>query len=471
VSKGIEKYRKAKELALDSQEVDGTDVYDAESGKVRTEWLSRCRDERAMTTDMMSKVMDLSNLITALQKVKSNRGSAGVDGMGVTGLADWFTKNRNKLTNHLKSGIYHISPVRGVRIPKPKGGDRQLGIPTVKDRLVQQAISQILSVHYDKSFSRHSHGFRPGRGTHSCLEMASDIVSQGYSYIVDIDLAKFFDTVNHDRLMTRLHQRIGDKKLLRLIGRFLRSGMLEGGLAQQRMQGTPQGSPLSPLLSNIVLDELDKELERRGLRFVRYADDMIIFVKSQKSAERVMRTVRRFIEEVLKLKVNSDKSGIRRPEELNFLGHKILRDGTLGLNESSETRLRFKLRQKTRRSRGISLDQLIRELNPILRGWLNYFRWAKMKSKLKKLMSWLRRRIRCFRLKQCKRAIGIVRFLKRLGVPEWRSWLLGLSSKGWHNKSITPQSHEAMDLKWFAEMGLYDMYSHYCSKLMKSPST
>lgn len=451
--------------------MDGKDVYHAESGKVRAEWLSRCREERALTREMMSKVIDLSNLVTALQSVKRNKGSAGIDGMDVTGLADWFTTGRNKLIHQLETGNYHISPIRGVKIQKPKGGYRQLGIPTVKDRMVQQAISQVLSRHYDKSFSKHSHGFRPGRGTHSCLKMASGFVSEGYSYIVDIDLAKFFDTVNHDRLMTRLHQRIGDKNLLRLIGRFLRSGLMEGGLVEQRLQGTPQGSPLSPLLSNIILDELDKELERRGQRFVRYADDMIIFVKSQKAAERVMETVTRFIEEVLKLRVNKDKSGIRRPEELNFLGHKIFRDGELGLSKTSENRLKYKLKQKTIRSRGISLSQLISELNPILRGWLNYFRWAKMKSKLKRIMGWLRRRIRCFRLKQCKRAIGIVRFLKRGGVPEWRSWLLGLSSKGWYRKSSTPQSHEAMSLKWFVELDLFDLYSNYCSRLMKPPST
>ncbi len=303
------------------------------------------------------------------------------------------------------------------------------------------------------------------------MEQASAHVKEGYRYIIDIDLAKFFDEVNHDRLMWRLSQRIGDRRLLKLINKFLKSGMLEGGLSSQRTKGTPQGSPLSPLLSNIVLDELDKELERRGLRFVRYADDMIIFVGSRKAAERVMKSVTRFIEERMKLKVNKAKSGIRRPHELNFLGHSLYGKGELGLSKSSLQRLKAKLREKTRRNRGISVDQMVKELNPLLRGWLNYFQRARMKGKLERIMSWLRRRIRCFRLKQCKRAIGIARFLQKQGVPEWRSWLLALSSKGWYHKSNTPQAHESMNLQWFNSIGLFDMYAYYCSKLVKPPST
>lgn len=449
----------------------GTDVYSAGSGKEREEWLSRCREYRALTGDMMSSILDLSNLSLALSRVVSNRGSSGIDGIGVEELREWFSRKYNDLTEQLRTNTYEVSPIRGVKIPKPKGGYRQLGIPTVKDRLVQQSIHQVLERYYDPTFSEYSYGFRKGKGTQSCLETASRYISEGYSYIVDIDLAKFFDEVNHDRLQTRMSQRIGDKTLLKLIGKYLRSGLMEGGLISQRTKGTPQGSPLSPLLSNIVLDELDKELERRGLRFVRYADDMIIFVRSRKASERVMRTVTMFIEKVLKLRVNKDKSGIRRPYELNFLGHSFLWDGTLLLSKESESRLKFKLREKTRRSRGISLDQLIREVNLIMRGWLNYFVKAKMKLKLSKIMRWLRRRIRCFRLKQCKRPIGIARHLMKLGVPERRSWLLALSSKGWYAKSNTPQSNEGMDLKWFASIGLFDMYAYYCSKLMKPPST
>lgn len=447
------------------------DVYHAGSGRVREEWLSRCREERALTTDLMSEVTDLSNLTVALKRVVSNKGKSGVDGETVEDLRNWFSSNRKGLAKQLKTNEYRVSQVRGVRIRKEKGGYRQLGIPTVKDRLVQQSVHQILEKYYDATFSQYSYGFRKGKGTRPCLEQACRYVKEGYRYIVDIDLAKFFDEVNHDRLMWLLRSRIGDKVLLKLTNKFLKSGILEGGLISQRIKGTPQGSPLSPLLSNIVLDELDKELERRGLRFVRYADDMIIMVGSQKAAERVMESVTRFIEERMKLKVNKDKSGIRRPHELNFLGHSIIGKGELGLSKPSMERFKSKLREKTRRNRGISLEQLIKELNPMMKGWLNYFKRAKMKGKLLRLMSWLRRRIRCFRLKQCKRAIGMARFLQKLKVPEWRSWLLALSSKGWYHKSNTPQAHEGMNLKWFSSLGLFDLYTYYCSNLMKPPST
>ena len=458
-------------LGFGSQKVTGKDVYHAGSGKVREEWLTRCREERALTEGMLDQIVDPLNLFAALGRVVKNKGSGGVDGMEVKELKSWYTANYERLIRHLLTNQYRVQPIKGVKIPKPKGGYRQLGIPTVLDRLVQQSIHQVLEQHYDPSFSEWSYGFRKGKGSQACLTQASEYISQGNSYIVDIDMAKFFDEVNHHRLHTRLSQRVGDKRLLKLIGKYLRSGLMEEGLSSQRTKGTPQGSPLSPLLSNIVLDELDKELERRGLRFVRYADDMIIFVKSRKAAERVMGTVSRFIEEILKLRVNKDKSGIRRPEELNFLGHSILRDGSLILSKFSEQRLKYKLKQKTRRNRGISLSQLVKELNQLLRGWLNYFIRAKMKKRLRRITNWLRRRIRCFRLKQCKRAIGVARFLQRLQVPEWRSWLLALSTKGWYHKANTPQAHESMDLEWFSKIGLFDMYEHYCSRLMKPPST
>jgi group II intron reverse transcriptase/maturase len=461
----------AEEWGLDSPEVNGMDVYHSGSGRVRDEWLSRCREERALTTDLMSEVISLPNLTASLKRVISNGGTGGVDGMTVKDLRVWFSTHYQTLIGDLKTNQYRVSQIRGVQIPKAKGGYRQLGIPTVKDRLVQQGINLVLERYLDPTFSQYSYGFRKGKGTRPCLKQACAYVEGGYRYIVDIDLAKFFDEVNHDRLLWMLSRRIGDKRLLKLISKFLKSGLMEGGLSNQRTKGTPQGSPLSPLLSNIVLDELDKELERRGLRFVRYADDMIIFVGSRKAAERVMLSVSRFIEGRMKLKVNKDKSGIRQPHELNFLGHSIVGKGELGLSNPSLQRLKQKLRAKTRRNRGISLEQLVRELNLLMGGWLNYFREAKIKGKLEKIMGWLRRRIRCYRLRQCKRAIGIVRFLRKLKIPEWRCWLLALSSKGWYNKSCTPQAHEGMNQEWFTSIGLFDMHAYYCSKLMKPPST
>ena len=444
-----------------SQTVKGTDVFGAGSGLVRQEWLSRCRKERALTQDLMSEIADLKNLETALRKVISNKGSAGIDGMDVAELKVWFSTHYQELQHQLMTGTYQVTAVKEVLIPKPNGGKRQLGIPTVKDRLVQQAISQVLSKRYDSTFSDHSYGFRPQRNAHQALHKAGEYVAEGKNWIVDIDLAKFFDEVNHDRLLWQLSTRIGDKKVLKLIGKFLRAGMLSGGMTSQRVKGTPQGSPLSPLLSNIVLDELDNELERRGHRFVRYADDIIIMVGSELASERVMKSLSKFIENRMRLKINKEKSQIIRPYQLNFLGHSILEDGNLGLSRKSEQRFKAKLKQLTKRNRGISFEQLISELNPVLRGWLNYFKYAKMRNRLSRVEGWLRRRLRCYRLKQCKRALGIARFLTKLNVPWNRSWTTAGSSKGWFRLSMTHAAHEGMNLKWFRETGLYSLTANY----------
>lgn len=439
----------------------GTDVFSAGSGMVKQEWLSRCRKERALTQDLMSDIADSKNLETALRKVISNRGGAGIDGMHVEELRVWFSKHYRELQQQLMTGTYQVTAVKEVLIPKPNGGERQLGIPTVKDRLVQQAISQVLSKRYDSTFSDHSYGFRPQRNAHQALHKAGEYVSEGKKWVIDIDLAKFFDEVNHDRLLWQLSTRIGDKKVLKLIGKFLRAGMLRGGMTSQRVKGTPQGSSLSPLLSNIVLDELDKELERRGHRFVRYADDIIILVGSESASARVMKSLSEFIENRMRLKINKEKSQIIRPYQLSFLGHSILKDGSLGLSLNSEQRFKAKLKQLTNRNRGISFEHLIRELRPILRGWLNYFKYAKMRNRLSRIESWLRRRLRCYRLKQCKRALGIARFLMKLGVPRNRSWTTAGSSKGWFRLSMTHAAHEGMNLKWFKEMGLYSLTANY----------
>ena len=444
-----------------SQPVKGTDVYSSGGGLVRREWLSRCRKERALTQDLMSEVVDLKNLETALRKVISNKGSAGTDEMSVQELKGWFSHHYRELQSQLSTSTYRVTAVKEVKIPKAGGGHRPLGIPTVKDRLVQQALSQVLSKRYEPTFSDHSYGFRPNRNAHQALHKAGEYVASGKNWVVDIDLAKFFDEVNHDRLLWMLSTRIGDKRVLKLIGQFLRAGIMREGMVNQRVKGTPQGSPLSPLLSNIVLDELDKELECRGHSFVRYADDVIILVGSELSAERVMKSLTLFIESRMRLKINRDKSRIARPYELNFLGHSILTNGDLGLSKESERRFKRKLKQLTRRNRGISFERLIKELNPLLRGWHNYFKYAKMKGRLRRLEGWLRRRLRCYRLKQCKRSLGIARFLTKLGVPWNRSWTTAGSSKGWHRLSTTHASHEGMSLDWFKKTGLYSLTAHY----------
>lgn len=447
---------------MGSPVVRGGDVYPKPNGRVSLQWLTACEEERALTADMMDRIADLSNLTTAMRQVVRNGGSAGIDGETVAQLKEWFNHNWQGLQSSLLEGSYLPQGVRGVRIPKPKGGYRQLGIPTVKDRLVQQAISQVLSKRYEPVFSEHSYGFRPGRNAHQALQKAGGYVAEGYKYVVDLDLEKFFDKVNHDRLLWILGTRIGDKRVLSLVGRFLRSGIMQDGLMSQRLQGTPQGSPLSPLLSNIVLDELDKELETRGHRFVRYADDAIILVGSEEAAKRVQRSITNYIENRMALKVNLEKSRICKPRELNFLGHCILNDGGLGISRESLLRFKAKLRRITRRNKGISLEQLIQGLNPVLRGWLNYFRYARMKKALVRLEAWLRRRIRCFRLKQCKRTFGIVRFLRSRGLPEQRVWQIALSGKGWYRLANSPGANEAMNLEWFKESGLFCLSSSYC---------
>lgn len=444
-----------------SQAVSGADVFCKRSGRVSKEWLSEREKERALTQDLMEQVCELSNFAAAARQVIENGGSPGVDGMTTQELKISFMNLQKEVVNQLLNGTYEPESVKGVEVPKPSGGIRLLGIPTVKDRMVQQAIQQVLSKRYERIFSAYSFGFRPGRSAHQALKQAGKYVKEGYSYVVDIDLEKFFDKVNHNRLMSILSNRISDKRLLKLIRKFLTTGILLGGLTNQRIAGTPQGSPLSPLLSNIVLDELDKELERRGHRFVRYADDMIILVRSEEAAKRVLASITEFIESRMLLKVNLAKSRICKPYEVNYLGHTLLPKGELGLSRQSEERLKDKLRKLTRRNRGISLEQMVKELNPVLRGWLAYFRGARMKKKLAKLESWLHRKLRCFKLKQCKRASGIIRFLTKLGVPKWRSILLGVSHKGWFRKSGTPQAHEGMSKEWFAKIKLFSLTGNY----------
>jgi len=441
--------------------VTGTDVYCARSGQVSRKWLSDCERERVLTSRLLDEIADIRNLVEASRQVIKNGGSPGVDGMTVREFQKWFSSHYRELQEELLSGQYKPSPVRGVKIPKASGGTRQLGIPTVKDRVVQQAIHQVLSDRYEQIFSDTSYGFRPQRSAHQALEQGGRYIEEGHHWLVDIDLEKFFDKVNHNRTMWLLSRRIGDKRLLKLIHQFLKAGMLEGGLVSQRTAGTPQGGPLSPLLSNIILDELDKEVERRGHRYVRYADDLRVFLKSEAAADRTMGSITYFIENRMKLKVNRNKSKICRNNETNFLGHGFLADGRLFLSKESETRFKQKVREITKRNRGVSLEQVIAELNRAMRGWLNYFRYAQMKGRIKALEGWIHRRIRCYRLKQCKRTIGIYRFIRKLGVPDWRSWILALSGKGWWRLAGSPAAHEAMNNQWFKVIGLFGIFENY----------
>lgn len=442
----------------------GSEAVSGATEQVAGQVSSAEESRRALKQELREKVADEANLLEALRRVCANKGSAGVDGMDVTELKAWMSvrANREQLREKLISGEYEPAPVRGMQIPKPGGkGVRQLGIPTVVDRLVQQALLQVLEPIYDPTFSEGSYGFRPGRGAHDALRQASEYVAEGRSFVVDLDLEKFFDRVQHDVLMARVSRRVKDKRVLALIGRFLRAGMMQNGVCVRREEGTPQGGPLSPLLANILLDDLDKELEKRGHRFCRYADDCNIYVKSEAAGQRVMTSVTEFLEQRLKLKVNRQKSAVGQVSERKFLGHRMLAGGALGVAPQSEERLKDSLRELTSRSAGKSLQEVIEQVNQKFTGWIQYFRMARMKGRMQDIGQWLRRRLRCLRLKQCKRTHAIARFLMSLGEREDSAWMLALSGKGWWRLADTPQSHRAMNLRWFQDMGLIDPEAAY----------
>jgi RNA-directed DNA polymerase len=420
--------------------------------------------ERALTRHLMEEVTGSANLNRAYKRVKANDGAAGVDGMDVTELRAWIACNREALIASLLNGSYQPQPVRGVQIPKPGGGMRQLGIPTVVDRLVQQAIAQTLEPLLDATFSASSFGFRPGRGAHDALRQAREYVADGYEIVVDLDLEKFFDRVNHDILMSRLARRIGDKRLLRIIRRFLQAGMMTDGVCNERHEGTPQGGPLSPLLSNLLLDELDKELERRGHRFCRYADDCNIYVRSQAAGERVMASVTSFLEGKLRLKVNRQKSAVAAVGERQFLGHRLGKRGVLGIGRKSLARAKDRLREITRRNRGdCSLERMVEQVNRFATGWVTYYRHAQCKSTLRELDGWLRRKLRCVKLKRCKLVRTMVRFLIGNGVTRGNALKLASSGKGWWRLTDSQQAKQAMPIAWFDALGLVGLANHHAA--------
>lgn len=425
----------------------------------RDELLSALERQRTLTENLLERIADYGNLMRAYKQVKENGGSSGTDGMDTDELRGWLGKNINTLRMSLLNEQYKVEPVRKAEIPKPGGGKRMLGIPTVRDRLIQQAIHQELNPYYDPLFSEHSYGFRPGRSAQQAILRASEYIKEGKEWVVDIDLEKFFDRINHDRLMQRLSKGIGDKRLLRLIRAYLQAGMMDDGLIEQRIAGTPQGGPLSPLLSNIVLDELDKELEKRGHSFCRYADDCNIYVRSRKAGERVMSSMVDFIEQKLKLKVNRDKSGVRHCSDVKFLGYTIMPEGGIRVADKSIERLKDKIREITRRNRGIRFDQVITEVNTIIIGWTNYYRLSNTwLSNFNNLDSWIRRKLRCYRLKQCGRRYSVFKFLRSLDLPVNTSWNAVMYSQGWWQLSNKLAARQSMNIDWFARQGLQSLF-------------
>ncbi len=402
--------------------------------------------------------------MTAYKRVVGNGGAPGVDGMTVDELMPWCREHWSRTREELLSGMYEPQPVRRVEIPKPGGkGKRMLGIPTVLDRLIQQSLLQVLTPVFDPTFSEDSYGFRPGRSAHDAIRRVRDHMASGYRWVVDLDLEKFFDRVNHDVLMARVARRVKDKRVLRLIRRYLRAGMMEDGVVSPRQEGTPQGGPLSPLLSNILLDELDRELERRGHLFARYADDCNVYVRSKRAGERVMASVERFLRDRLHLRINRDKSAVARPWSRSFLGYTVTthRQPKLKVSPQSIKRLKEKLRTLFRRGRGRNLGTVCGALAPIIRGWVAYYRLAEVKVSFEKLDMWLRRKLRGILWRQWKRPKTRVKKLIMRGIDRARACVSANNGRGpWWN-ARSSHMHQAIPTSYLRKTGLLSLIEEH----------
>lgn len=404
----------------------------------------------------MERVLRRPNLMRALKRVRRNKGSAGIDGMTVDELSDWLKDHWRRIREQLLAGTYHPQPIRRASIPKPGGGERELGIPTVLDRLIQQALLQVLQPRFDRTFSEHSHGFRPGRSAHGAIGEARGYIQSGKRWVVDVDLEKFFDRVNHDVLMGRLGKRIEDRRVLGLIRRYLNAGVMDNGVAVERYEGVPQGGPISPLLANVLLDEVDKELEQRGQAFVRYADDLRVFVKSKKAAERVMRSVIGLFGK-LRLRVNEEKSAVDRAWNRPFLGVAFWvapgRQVRVKVAPKALERMKIRVRQLTRRTRGRSLAEVVQSLRAYLLGWRGYFRIAETPRRFSDLDEWIRHRLRAYQLKQWKRGKTVFRELVARAMSRDRAAQVAANARSWWRNSAMA-IHIALPKKVFDGLGL-----------------
>jgi RNA-directed DNA polymerase len=411
------------------------------------------------TTSLMEAVVERGNLMLAYQRVVENKGAAGVDQLAVSELKDHLKQHWPTIRTRLLAGEYQTQPVRRVDIPKPQGGVRTLGIPTVVDRLIQQAVHQVLQPIFEPTFSEASYGFRPGRNAHQALRQARQYVAQGKRWVVDMDLEKFFDRVNHDLLLSKLAMRVGDARVLKLIRRYLEAGMMADGLVVPRTEGTPQGGPLSPLLSNILLTALDRELERRGHAFCRYADDCNIYVGSQRAGVELLQSLTGFLEQRLKLKVNAGKSAVARPWQRKFLGYSLTRHQKpkLRIAVPSLRKLTEKVRVLLRGARGRSLGATIQTLNPVLRGWAAYFKLAGTKRALEERDGWIRHKLRCILWRQWKRPYARARHLMHRGLARERAWRSATNGRGpWWNAGAS-HMHAAYPKSWFDHLGLVSL--------------
>ncbi len=412
---------------------------------------------------LMELIVSRENMMTAYRRVVANKGAPGIDKMTVEQLKPFLTDQWPRIREELVDGRYKPGPVRGVEIPKPGGGVRLLGIPTVIDRLIQQAIQQVLTPIFDPDFSPSSYGFRPGRSAHDAVRAAQSHIASGRRFVVDLDLEKFFDRVNHDVLMARLARKVEDKRVLRVIRRYLQAGLMTGGVTTARTEGTPQGGPLSPLLSNILLDDLDKELEKRGHAFCRYADDCNIYVRSKRAGERAMVSITRFLAERLRLTVNFAKSAVDRPWKRSFLGYSVTAHMQPRLRVPAKTvkRLRDKLRATFRQGRGRSVGATLEELTPILRGWINYFRLAQVKQVFEELDGWLRRKLRCILWRQWKKRDTRRHHLRTRGLPEAQVLASASNGRGpWWNAGAS-HMNAAFPRSYFSSLGLLSLLEQH----------
>jgi RNA-directed DNA polymerase len=425
---------------------------------------NRATESSAKGTDrLMEKVCERENCLRAIKHVRANRGSPGADDMTVKELRGYLIEHWVSIREQLLAGTYQPQPVMRVEIEKPDGGKRKLGIPVVVDRFIQQAVLQVLQPRWDPTFSEHSCGFRPGRSAHQAIGQAQEHIAAGNRWVVDIDLEKFFDRVNHDRLMSAVAGRVQDKRALKLLRGLLTAGVLENGLVSPTEEGTPQGGPLSPILSNLVLDELDRELQRRGLRFVRYADDCNIYVRSKRAAQRVMASITRFITTKLKLKVNQQKSAVGRPWQRKFLGFSFTsqRQPKRRIAPAARERFERKIRLLTRRTRGVSLQELIREVGSYMQGWRGYFGFCQTPSVLNELQQWVQRRIRAVAWKHWKRGTRRFQQLRRLGLSVKEAAPTAKSQRGPWRIANSLSLQWALSPAYLAGLGLPSLVGSY----------
>ena len=441
-----------------------------DSGKVPSISLTsdKKQNDRSMyTSNLLKKIIHKDNMYEAFKRVKRNKGSHGIDGLTVHELESYLEENGRKLQQSLLDGTYEPLPVRRVEIPKDNGKKRLLGIPTVVDRIVQQAIAQVLSPIFEKTFSDNSFGFRPGRNAHGALKRCQEYINEGCDWVVDIDLASYFDTVNHDKLIGLIHKEVKDIRVISLIRKYLNVGVMINGVVSPTKLGVPQGGNLSPLLSNIMLNELDKELTKRGLKFVRYADDCNIYVKSKKAANRVMKNITKYIEHTLKLKVNTEKSKVERPWSCKFLGYSFYRskDGIkFRVHEISAKKLKDKLRKLTGRNKIGNIKATYEKIKLLVVGWINYFKLANMKGLMGRIDKWLRRRIRMCYWKQWKKISTKFNNLKKLGIPKDKAWEFANTRKSYWRTAKSPILHRSITNTKLKKNGLVSLLEIYTAK-------